>query len=158
VTSILPTSAKIRQLVSHYLADSERIVQTCLAAANSSPTFRQIYQISLATYTVLGSLSSRSLKPPLQAARNIAVRIPLLVSVGQPVVAQAELRRFVELIFWAIYFTDHPVEWKTFVDKTQAGFSRDQRKPIAYAANRELAFYTEYALELMEPEPSGLGN
>jgi hypothetical protein len=72
-------------------------------------------------------------------------------------VAEVELRRFVELILWAIYFTDHPIEWRNFHDNTAGGFSQDARKPISYAAHRELGFYLEYALELMEAEPSGLG-
>lgn len=157
MASILPTPAQTRQLIANYLADGKSTTLKCLAVANSSPSFREIYRISLATHTVLGNLSSQSMRPSLNPARNVSVRIPSLVSVGQPVVAQAELRRFVELIFWAVYFTDHSVEWQTFIKKTAAGFSRDQRKPIAYAANRELAFYLDYALELMEREPSGLG-
>jgi hypothetical protein len=156
VTSVLPSAAEIRQIVAKYIDDSEAISQDCLAIARSSESFRSVYQVSLAAHTVLGGLSSRSLRPSLNRARSIALRIPLLVSMGQSGVAQAELRRFVELVFWAIYFTDHPVEWKTFLGKA-SGFARDQRKPISYAAHRELAFYLDYALELMEPEPSGLG-
>ncbi|HEX8144760.1 MAG TPA: hypothetical protein VF553_19480 [Pyrinomonadaceae bacterium] len=157
MSTILPTSAKLRQLVADYVTDSRNIAQQSLAVAESSLAFQEIYQISLTTYTILGNLSSRTLRPPLTPARNVAVRVPILVSVGQASVAQVELRRFVELIAWAVYFTDHPVEWKVFTNQPRTGFAQDMRKPISYAAHRELGFYLEYARELMEPEPSGLG-
>lgn len=124
---------------------------------NSSPAFREIYLVSLAAYTVFGGLSGPNLRPSLSAARGIAVRIPFLVSVGQSSAAETELRRFVELVFWAIYFTDHAVEWRSFAEGAGKGYSKELRRPISYAARRELAFYMDYALELMEAEPSGLG-
>lgn len=157
MSSLLPTSAKIRQLVADYTADSRKIVEKCMTAADFCAAFQEVYELSLATYTVLGSLSTLSLRPRLHPARNVVVRIPLLVGVGQSSVAEAELRRFVELILWALYFTDHPIEWKNFNDKTSGGFAQDARKPISYAAHREASFYLEYALELMDSEPSGLG-
>ena len=157
MSTILPTSAKLRQLVTDYVTDSRNIALQSLAIAEASSAFQEIYQISLTTHTLLGNLSSRTLRPPLTPARNVAIRVPILVSVGQPSVAQVELRRFIELIAWAIYFTDHPIEWKIFTSQPRAGFSQDMRKPISYAAHRELGFYLEYARELMEPEPSGLG-
>jgi hypothetical protein len=80
-----------------------------------------------------------------------------LVSIGQWSVAQGELRRFIELISWAVYFTDHPVEWEEFETATSTRFAQDSSKPISYAAHRELGFYLQYALELMERDPSGLG-
>ena len=156
MSKILPTSAKIREQVVGYIADSESIAEACLRAAGSSAAFHEIYEISLSTYTVLAGLAGGSLRPRLNPARSIAVRVPFLVGVGQSSVAETELRRFVELVLWAVYFTDHPIEWKRFVDKT-SGFSKDLRRPISYAAHRELGFYMEYALELMEAEPSGLG-
>jgi hypothetical protein len=93
----------------------------------------------------------------LNPARSLSVRVPLLIGIGQSSVAETELRRFAELIFWTVFFSDHPVEWQNFSAKTGAGFSQDSRKPISYAAHRPLAFYLEYAVELMNPEPSGLG-
>jgi hypothetical protein len=79
------------------------------------------------------------------------------VSIGQVSVAALELRRFVELVCWTIYFSDHPVEWLRFESDSTSGFSQDVRKPISYAAHRELGYYIEYARELMAREPSGLG-
>jgi hypothetical protein len=84
--------------------------------------------------------------------------MPLLVSIGQSSIATAELRRFVELILWTLYFTDHRVEWRKFLENKAKGFAQDQRKPIAHAAHRQLNAYIDYAEELMEDEPSGLGS
>jgi hypothetical protein len=79
------------------------------------------------------------------------------VSVGELSVAALELRRFIELVCWTVYFSSHPVEWQRFESGSTSGFSQDVRKPISYAAHRELSYYVEYAKELMASEPSGLG-
>lgn len=113
--------------------------------------------MSLATHTVIGALSSPMVRPSLNPARSLSARIPLLVGIGQWSVAQGELRRFIELISWAVYFTDHPVEWEEFKMATSTRFAQDTTKPISFAAHRELGFYLQYALELMDREPSGLG-
>jgi hypothetical protein len=63
---------------------------------------------------VLTGLSTPNLKPSLNAARSIVLRFPMLTAIGQGAISKAELRRFLELIFWTIYFTDHPVEWSEF--------------------------------------------
>ena len=157
MSGILPTTATINRLVAVYIGDGRKIVNKCLADAGSHKTFREIYELSLATDTILKGLSNKNLCPGLNAARSIVKRVPLLVGIGQSSVAETELRRFVELILWAIYFTDHPIEWMNFIGKTGVGFSQDTRRPISYAAHRELGFYLEYALELMETEPSGIG-
>jgi hypothetical protein len=75
---------------------------------------------------------------------------------GQSSILKVELRRFIELTLWAVYFTDHPVEWQNFSGKRGAGFSRDAHKPISFSAHRELAAYFDYAKEYMEAEPSGI--
>jgi hypothetical protein len=80
----------------------------------------------------------------------------MLVSIGQVSLATVELRRFVELMLWTVYFTDHPVEWRSFLSDPNAGFSQDVRKPISHAARRELNYYFDYVRELANAEPSGL--
>jgi hypothetical protein len=80
----------------------------------------------------------------------------MLSAIGQTSVAKAELRRFLELLFWTVFFTDHAVEWKEFQKQSGSGFARDQHKPISFSAHRELGYYFDYARELMEAEPSGL--
>jgi hypothetical protein len=157
VTKVLPSGAILRKMVGTYTEDSRKIVERCLGVTAVSDGFREIYQISLSTYAVLEGLAGSNLRPSLSSARSIAVRIPLLVSVGQSSAADAELRRFTELALWTVYFTDHPIEWRAFNQKTGGGFSQDARRPISYSAYRQLRFYLEYAFELMEQEPSGLG-
>jgi hypothetical protein len=80
----------------------------------------------------------------------------MLVSVGQITLATVELRRFLEIMVMTIYFTDHPVEWRSLQQTLNFGFSRDTGKPIFHAARRELAYYIDYARELMSSEPSGV--
>lgn len=154
---MLPSSAAIRNQIDAYLADSQKQTSSCIAKMPGNQVFRDIYLAALAAHTVLGSLSTSALRPTLASARSIAVRVPLLVSIGQTSVASGELRRFVELIFWTVYFTDHSVEWSKFLQNRTKGFAQDGRHPITYAAHRQLNSYIEYADELMESEPSGLG-
>lgn len=152
----LPSGALLQKQVANYTADSGKMARGSLSKAASSRAFEEIYEISLATSTVFGGLGGRTVKPSLAPAQSLVLRTPLLVGFGQLTVAQAELRRFVELVLWSVYFTDHPVEWRDFETGAGTGFSQDQRKPISYAAHRPLSFYLEYALELMDGEPSGL--
>jgi hypothetical protein len=154
--SIYPTPTQLRSQVASFLNATESIVSTTLKSASKSEAFREIYKLSLTTHTVLGELGGSGLRPAVAPARNITVRIPVLIGTGQFSVAEVELRRFLELTVWTVYFTDHPVEWEHFIDGTK-GFSQDSRRPISFASHRELSFYTEYASELMEREPSGLG-
>ncbi|MGA2102679.1 MAG: hypothetical protein ABSG34_16345, partial [Candidatus Sulfotelmatobacter sp.] len=155
---MLPSAAAVGAQVAAYLTDVEKHTLACVKEVAKRSAFGQIYQTALAAHAVLGNISTSALTPRLSPARSIAVRIPLLVSVGQSSVATGELRRFVELILWTIYFTDHPVEWRKFLENKTKGFSQDQRKPIAHAAHRQLNSYLEYAEELMAEDPSGLGS
>ncbi len=142
--------------VNDYVDDSAEMVSACLAAARSTKSFQEVYAISLSADVVLRNLAVPSLRPRLAAARSIILRVPMLVSLGQPSLGAVELRRLVELTLWTVYFTDHPIEWHSFGAGSNAGFSQDARKPISYAARRELIHYFEYARELMGSEPSGL--
>jgi hypothetical protein len=145
---------QLTKQVDDYVDDSSKMLVACLAAARSTRSFQEIYAISLSADVVFKNLAVSSLRPRLVAARSIILRVPMLVSLGQASLGVAEMRRLVELTLWTVYFTDHPVEWRSF---GQGGFSRDSRKPISYAARRELTHYFEYARELMGAEPSGLG-
>lgn len=154
MSSILPSSITLRKQVEAYVKDTRRIVETCIRSAESRDPFAKVYNTSLATDTVLSSLSV-GLVPSVASARAIVLRIPLLTIIGQTSAAHAELRRFVELLLWSLYFTDHPIEWKEFTSNP-GGFSRDSSRPISFAAHRELNFYLAYARELMGNEPSGI--
>lgn len=147
----------LRQQVDDYVNELTTVSKACLASTRSTKLFEEVYSTSLSADVVLDQLDERSLRPHLGSARTIVLRVPMLVSLGQSSLGKVEMRRLVELTLWTVYFTDHPVEWARFGLGSGAGFSRNPRQPISYAARRELAHYFEYALELMESEPSGLG-
>jgi hypothetical protein len=144
-------------MVLKYLADSRLIVDECISSASATEHFVEVYRASLSADSVLAGLAGVDLRPSLNSARNIVLRIPMLTAIGQASVAKADLRRYLELMLWTIYFTDHPIEWNEFQKQTAAGFARDQHKPISFSAHRELGHYLDYARELMESEPS-VGN
>jgi hypothetical protein len=150
-------SQELRRQVDSYLDESAKLANACLHSARATASFRRVYTASLSADVVLKNLDAKLLKPRLSAARSIVLRIPVLVSLGQPSLGSVELRRLVELTLWTVYFTDHPIEWGSLGRTPNEGFSRDARKPISYAARRELIHYFEYAHELMDSEPSGLG-
>jgi hypothetical protein len=139
-----------------YVDDAKNIILGSLNSLKQTKEYQLIFRVSLAADAVLSELSKTNLKPSLSAARSIVLRIPLLVGLKQTSVATIELRRFCELVFWSVYFTDHPIEWASFERSPSSGFVRDINKPINYCAHRELTFYSNYARELMADEPSGI--
>jgi hypothetical protein len=155
MSSLYPSPSHLRAQIDAFLLATKSVAANATVQAGKSEAFREIYKLSLTTNSVIAALGGSGLRPMAAAPKNITVRIPVLICTGQFSVAEVELRRFVELMIWALYFTDHSIEWKHFIDDSK-GFSQDTRKPIAYAARRELSFYLEYARELMEDEPSGL--
>ena len=156
VKSLVIDAKEVAKQVSRYAADAESISVDCIHKAKSLAEYRQTYSSSLFADTVLGGLATANLRPGFSAARSIVKRIPLLVAVGQGSIAKDELRRFLELALWNVYFSDHPIEWLSFLKQADGGFSRDQGKPISYAAHRELNWYLSYCQELMAEEPSGV--
>lgn len=78
----------------------------------------------------------------------------MLICSRQIGAAKIDLRRFIELIAWDIYFRDHKIEWERFQKSPISGFARDLEDPIEYCAHRELAFYLNYARALVAEEPS----
>ena len=156
VTDPKRSRSHLNQQMQNYLSDSKSIVEQCVTSVASAPLFSDIFRASLSAESVFVGLSGPNLRPSLNPARSIILRIPMLTAIGQGTIAKAELRRFLELLFWTIYFTDHPVEWSEFKSETSGGFARDQHQPIAHAAHRELGYYLDYTKELMESEPSGL--
>jgi hypothetical protein len=157
LSRITPGSVQLRQQISAYVNDAKLITSNSIDAAQSTSEFGDVYHCSLSAEVVLSGLRTPKLRPRLAGARSIVLRVPLLVGIGQQSVAMVELRRFVELICWTVYFTDHIVEWGRFEADSTAGFSQDARSPISFAAHRQLNYYVDYARELMASEPSGLG-
>jgi hypothetical protein len=148
--------AELRSQISSYTVDASDLTRAALATAAKTASFTDIYHASLSADAVMAGLNMTKFRPRLAGARIIILRVPLLVALGQSSVALVELRRFVELVCWTVYFTDHPIEWRSF-EGVVSGFAQDQRMPISYAAHRELSFYIDYARELMADEPSKLG-
>ena len=154
---LTPGSWQLRVLTTEYILDANSLIEESLKQVQASSAFGDVYHISLSADTVLSGFRDPRLHPRVAGARSIILRVPLLVGIGQQSVAMVELRRLVELVFWTVYFSDHPVEWRAFAATSGSGFSQDTRKPISYMAHRELSYYIEYARELMGEEPSGLG-
>jgi hypothetical protein len=137
------------------LEEVKDLVADCAKKIEGMGEFRNIYKTCLATDCVLRRLTKRE-RPRLTAARGIIQRVPLLVATGQLRGVRGELRRFIELVFWCVYFSDHPVEWTAFAQNPTRGYSSERSDPITYCAFRERAFYTNYAQELFSRETSGI--
>lgn len=155
MASVLPHSAQIRADIAKYLTDAAALASKSSSRLNSSGNFRAIYKITLATDAVLSKLSPK-LTPRLAVPRSIIQRVPVLIAVSQIPAAKVELRRFIEVAMWAVYFSDHPIEWATFESHPERGIQSDTDSPITYNAHREPAFYRNYAKERFSNEPSGL--
>ena len=151
-------SKEIQNMMEKYLDDTNLIIDGALALLRNSKVFRQIYKVSLATDAVLSKLSTNKMRPTLNTLRSIDLRIPLLVSMRQTSIAMVELRRFMELCYWSIYFTDHSVEWAHFASNPKKSFQNKIDNPISYCAHRDVSFYSNYVLELMKDEPSGIAH
>jgi hypothetical protein len=154
--SILIKSPQLARQAEAYLTDAEFLIAANFKLHKQSQAFKDLYKSCLAITTVLKALDSPSRKPRLKGLTSIALRLPLLVAAGQSSVAKVELRRFVEISLWSLYFSDHPIEWQNFEGKRDGGFTTDPHLPISFAAHRELNSYFEYAAEFLKPEPSGV--
>ena len=155
MASVLPHSAQIRADVDSYLTEASDLVSSAVAELGTSSNFRTIYKAALATDAVVGKISTR-VTPTRAVSRSIVQRVPVLVCLSQLAAARVELRRFIEAVFWTVYFSDHSVEWRSFESNPTAGIDSDTSRPINYCAHREPSFYRNYARELFSDEPSGL--
>lgn len=153
----LPHTRQVERWADEYLADAQSKLSRLLTSLLGNSAFREIYWNSLGADAVLSKISITRWRPHSRSARSLVLRIPLLAAAGQTSVATVELRRFVELGFWIVYFTDHPVEWASFEATPAAGMFSALDQPIRYCAHRGLKFYLDYAAELLAAEPSGLG-
>lgn len=158
MSSLLLHSNEIQDMAEKYLSDTHLIVDNSLATLKKSGAFRLIYKTSLATDAVLSKLQKKGIKPSLNTLRSIDLSIPFLVAIRRSSVAMVELRRFIELCNWSIYFTDHPVEWMHFASDPKKGFQSNIENPISYCAHRDASFYSNYVLERMKDESSGIGH
>jgi len=153
----LPHTSEIQAEAAAYLEDALATIGTQFRRLQKLSEFRAVYRVCLAADAALSKLHAKRMRPSLKAARSIVQRIPLLVGTGQLAVGRIELRRFIELLFWTTYFSDHPVEWAIFEANPTAGYAKSLDNPIDFCARRESTFYANYAKERMKEEPSGLG-
>lgn len=154
--AVLITTQGLAAASEKYLTDARSLLGKSIAAHRNTAEFRDLFKTCLAAEAVLQGLDSSALSPGLAPLRTIVLRIPLLAAAGQSSIVKVELRRYIEITFWVVYFSHHPIEWLHFSGKRGSGFSKDARKPIAFAASRDLNAFVEYAREYMEPEPSGI--
>ena len=155
MASILPHSAQIRADVAAYLNNASTLVNAALNDLKNSGDYKAIYKITLSADAVLSKLGVE-LRPSCSVSRNILQRIPVLVALAQTSAAQVELRRLIEVVFWTVYFSDHPIEWNSFEENPTAGIEVDPERPISYNAHRMPSYYRKYAIELFAKEPYGL--
>ncbi len=149
------SSVVVRQ-VHDFLTELEEVLGGDIALLKSSSGYRSVFKTSLATYSVLVEFSRREVLPFLKGAAGVARRVPLLLACRQVSLSYVELRRFVELAVWYVYFKEHPVEWEEFAENPSRGFLRDVDKPVSYCAHREIAWYLAYTRERFKNESSGL--
>jgi hypothetical protein len=154
----LPHSLQIQALAEKFLADVEAEIAKSRRILSKSREFRTIYRISLAADAALSRLLKFSHRPRPYAVRSIVKGVPLLVSTRQLGPARIELRRFMELVLWDIYFEEHPVEWERFKAKPTHGYTKDEKDPIEYCAHRELDYYLNYAKSRVSEENSGIAS
>lgn len=155
MAEILPHSKAIKAWVKEYLGDARKQADRSISDLEDSGEFIGIYKVALAADAVFSKLVSTE-KPRLTTARSIVQRIPLFVALAQPEAARVELRRLIEVTFWCVYFTDHPVEWESFERTPGQGFETEKTTPIAYCAHREMSYYGNYARERLGDDPSGI--
>jgi len=154
VAGPLPHSKQIEDMAKNFLADFRQEVVVAEALLKTSAGFRKIFHTSLAADAVLSKILKPRNGPPAGAARRIVARVPIMVCARQVGPCRVELRRFIELVIWHVYFEDHPVEWKRFEGEPKRGFVRDVEDPIDYCAHRELTFYLNYARSRIAEQPS----
>ena len=89
-----------------------------------SPEFRRHAADSETMSTISARYDETSARIRALWGRGLIQRVPFLVSAGQLPASHNELRRFVEVVLWSVYFTDHPIEWKSFSDDPTRGFAK----------------------------------
>ncbi len=158
MASILPNTNQVQQLTVNFLDDAQKAFSNSIYILKDSIGFRTIYRNSLATDAILSKLLRGESAPPQFAARRIVVGVPLLICVQQFGAAKIELRRFLELITWGIYFHDHHIEWERFKSRPTRGYYKEEKDPIEHSAHRDLEYYLNYAKSRVKADPSQLAS
>ncbi|HWZ95335.1 MAG TPA: hypothetical protein VNW30_09090 [Opitutaceae bacterium] len=153
----LPHSSQENAALADLVATAALENKRSVARWEHDGRLKQLYRSCSAMDAILDGLDDDKMRPSLQASRSIIIQLPVLLLFSFPDVVLFELRRFLEITFWNVYFHEHPVEWRKFSSNTVSGYSRDLEQPIAFCAHRELGFFVNYARERLGSEPSGLG-
>src|SRR4051794_16791153 len=82
-----------------YLRDVTTTVTQSAVELESSREFKSVYKNSVAAHVTLKSFARNQLRL-VRAAADLARRLPIFITCGQQVEANAALRRYVELIAW----------------------------------------------------------
>lgn len=147
MSGVLPHSAVLHEHLCKYLDELSETIAKNGASLRKSSDFRAVFKNSTAAAAVLDRFAARGV-PLLESAAGSAARFPLHVACGQMSMAYVDLRRFVDLIVWSVYFMDHPVEFRTFATDPGRGFARPEDGPIAFCARRETRWYLDYCRDL----------
>jgi len=152
----LPHSKKITEMLLEYVGDAQTNISSSIKKKSPSSDFKACYRTALATNAILSHYSKFDFRPQLASHRHFVQLSPLHFLIGQPQTGILEIRRFIELTAWTVFFTHHPVEWNCFYKNPEKGYSPHSDTPISYYSHRELQFYIDYGKELFKNEPSGI--
>lgn len=152
--SVLPHSSVIRAQSESYADELRGALDNHVSSRSATSDARSVYKVTLAADSVLARLATRRARPRLATHRAALRRTLPVFLAGQLEPARLVLRQLIELVFWTVYFSEHPVEWASFEANPVQGMK--DAGPISHAAHREPAFYRAYAKERFGGEPSGL--
>lgn len=152
----LPHSSQLNAALAELVAEVGSAKKAGFDSFTTSAQLKFLYRLCNATDSIVNALDHSKMRPSLQAARSVILNQPVLLLYSFMDEAMVDLRRFIELVAWSIYFSSHPVEWKAFLEG--GGYSRDLDQPISFCARRELGFYLSYLDELVRSEPSGFAS
>lgn len=155
MTTARPHSAVVHQHFQHYLDGAVAEIRTTVLAAANSHAHKAVYKNSHAAYSILKQLGQHRPQPLVRGLAANARRHSLLMACRQLSLAHVELRRAIELAAWFVYFRDHPVEWRHFVQNPGGGTAIDRERPIAFCAHRNTRWYLAYCQERFSNEETG---
>ena len=150
--SALPHSSITAKQSEEYVSELQAEIVELSSKVSKFPEYRGLFKASTAAFSVLTACAHHE-HPLLEAAATIVRRQPMLCLCAQTGSAQSDVRRFLELIIWYVYFVDHPIEWQVFLEQP-TGYTRADDRPILYCARRNFQWYMDYARERFSKDAS----
>ena len=154
----LPHSKAINQQIQGFMGDVIKSVAVASSCLGQDHNFKSIYKSCYFADAFLSQINDAKVLPCINQMRAALRRSTNLICLGQTGSTYLELRRFIEMTFWCLYFVDHQIEWDFLKLNMGKGYVHEDDEPISYSAHRELSYYIRYAKELFEKEVSGLGS